>query len=232
LRKIINEQTWHIKLIAFLVFAILCIVYAYLDGFEVSAPVTVQNSLLKLVLNTIPSILATIISFWAIYFALINRKMVGFYNPELLPDVQINQTKAQTYKFMKDFISQASSSVAIVSNSLRWLEDENAKDVIAAINEKGSSVEIITPKPLSSILQEKLSKASLIVTGSDLPPMARFTLINANSPANMQLAISLDAHPNHQIVVYDNSSGAHIISLASDLVKNYRRCSTHCEKAC
>lgn len=227
MRKLIQEQSHLRKLSALLVCLVLIFVYAYIDKIDPKAEQISQffSSMRNLALNIIPSIFAAIICFWAIYFAFINKKMIGFTNPELLPEIQVNQTKSETYKFMTDFISKASSSVIIVSNSLRWLEDSDAKDVINAINKKGSAVEIITPKALSEEIRQQISKTIFLNTGSESPPMARFTLINVNCPANVQLAISLDAHPNHQIVVYDNSSGAHIISLASDLVSNYRRCS-------
>ena len=138
-----------------------------------------------------------------------------------LPETIINEAENDTFAFMEDFISQG-SSVTIVSNRVSWLN--RTKNVLNKIIEKsrnGIYFEIITPNPPMDGLRVPLEDAGVqfFITNEDIPPEARFTLINANRSGAEKLAIARGIHPEHEITVFDNNSGPQIIALAKDIIR-------------
>lgn len=136
-----------------------------------------------------------------------------------LPEVQTDKTSDQTLKFMEEFIS-AGSSATIVSNRVSWLTGQTA--LVRLLKQKidsGLRIEIITPQPVRNDIRDALAGASFIVTNDDLPPEARFTLINGDRSGAELLAIARGAHPNHEITIFDNNSGPQIIAMAKDVIR-------------
>jgi hypothetical protein len=136
-----------------------------------------------------------------------------------LPKVEINQSTDQTREFMKQFVSTGSSAT-IVSNRVSWLTGQ--ADLIHLLKEKingGLRIEIITPQPVSREIQTALAGANFIVTNDNLPPEARFTLINGDRSGAELLAIARGAHPNHEITIFDNNSAPQIIAMAKDVIR-------------
>lgn len=136
-----------------------------------------------------------------------------------LPKVQTDKTRDQTLKFMKKFIS-IGSSATIVSNRVSWLTGQTA--LVRLLRQKiddGLRIEIITPQPVSKDIKNALLGANFIVTNDTLPPEARFTLINGDRSGAELLAIARGTHPNHEITIFDNSSGPQIIAMAKDVVR-------------
>lgn len=147
--------------------------------------------------------------------------MVGKRGLRYLPDVRTNRTAAETSAFMRDFISHG-SSVTFVSNRLAWLID--AKEVQEEITKRarsGSRFEVITAQAIDSSLRERLQAVGVqfFVTGLDDVPEARFTLINASRSGAERLAIAKGTHPDHEITIFDSTSGPQIIGLAKDIVR-------------
>ena len=63
---------------------------------------------------------------------------------KFLPEVKMNETEDQTFKFMLDFINSG-SSVVIVSNRVAWLNrSAHIVPAIVAMANKGRLIEIIT----------------------------------------------------------------------------------------
>ena len=68
-------------------------------------------------------------------------------------------------------------------------------------------------KPLES------AGVRFIVTGESQSPEARFTLIDPDRSGAARLAIAKGGHPNHEITVFDSSSGPQLIGMAKDIVR-------------
>ena len=147
--------------------------------------------------------------------------MVGKRGLGYLPTVQINKDANETSAFMKSFISHG-SSVTIVSNRLSWLTD--AAELLRHIEERsksGTRFEIITAQPVNEKTKAVLVPVGVqfFVTGAEHVPEARFTLINADRSGAERLAIAKGTHPNHEITIFDASSGPQIIGLAKDIIR-------------
>jgi hypothetical protein len=142
-----------------------------------------------------------------------------------IPDVRKDKNRAETSKFMGDFISHG-SSVTIVSNRLAWLiEATEVQAEMIALARKGTRFEILTAQPVETSLRNKLRQAGVrfFVVNDEGIPEARFTLINADRSGAEKLAIARGTHPNHEITIFDSSSGPQIIGLAKDIVRKSKR---------
>lgn len=138
-----------------------------------------------------------------------------------LPEVEVNSGEAQTLEFMKKFISSG-SSVTIVSNRVAWLgKSDPIKDSIRDMARNGTSLEVITPAGVANDIRAPLEKAGVVfhVTGEDIPPEARFTLVNGHRSGAEKLAIARGGHPEHEITIFDNNSGPQIIAMAKDIIR-------------
>ena len=138
-----------------------------------------------------------------------------------LPEVEVNKTEVETLEFMKRFIDSG-SSVAIVSNRVAWLrKSDPIKDAIIQMARNGTLLEIITPYEVSPDIREPLSEAGVLfyTTGEKIPPEARFTLVDGHRSGAEKLAIARGAHPDHEITIFDNSSGPQIIAMAKDIIR-------------
>lgn len=138
-----------------------------------------------------------------------------------LPVVEVNKTEVETLEFMKRFIDSG-SSVAIVSNRVAWLrKSDPIKDAITQMARNGTSLEIITPNEVSPDIREPLSEAGVLfyTTGEEIPPEARFTLVDGHRSGAEKLAIARGGHPDHEITIFDNSSGPQIIAMAKDIIR-------------
>lgn len=138
-----------------------------------------------------------------------------------LPEVELNKTEEETLKFMKRFIDSG-SSVTIVSNRIAWLrKSEPIKSAITEMAQNGTSLEIITPSEVADDIRDALIKAGVkfYVTGENLPPEARFTLVNGHRSGAEKLAIARGGHPDHEITIFDNNSGPQIVAMAKDIIR-------------
>ena len=138
-----------------------------------------------------------------------------------LPEVEVNKEESETLEFMKKFIDSG-SSVTIVSNRIAWLrKSAPIKDAITTMARKGTLLEVITPEEVAPDIRESLSDAGVIfyVTNEESPPEARFTLVNGHRSGAEKLAIARGGHPDHEITIFDNSSGPQIIAMAKDIVR-------------
>jgi len=142
-----------------------------------------------------------------------------------LPDTQTDKEPEDTLKFMEDFISTGTSAT-VVSNRVSWLSgNQNLINILQKKIESGTRIEIITPSEVSQTLKENLNGASFIVTGEDISPDARFTLVNGDRYGAEKLAIARGVHPDHEITIFDNNSGPQIIALAKDIIRKSRELS-------
>ncbi len=142
-----------------------------------------------------------------------------------LPDIVVNKTESETLQFMKKFIDSG-SSVIIVSNRLAWLrKSDPIKDDIIAMAKNGTSLEVITPSKVSDDVRIQLEEAGVVffVTKEKLPPEARFTLVNGDRSGAEKLAIARGGHPDHEIIIFDNSSGPQIIAMAKDIIRKSKQ---------
>jgi hypothetical protein len=147
--------------------------------------------------------------------------MIGKRGIQYLPDVRNDRSRASTFAFMSDFISHG-SSVTIVSNRLAWLQDAApVQQKILDLARTGTQFEIITAQAVERALKRKLSASGVrfYVMNDGAVPEARFTLVNADRSGAEKLAIARGTHPNHEITIFDNSSGPQIIGLAKDIVR-------------
>lgn len=138
-----------------------------------------------------------------------------------LPEVELNKTEAETLEFMKRFIDSG-SSVTIVSNRIAWLrKSEPIKSAITEMARNGTSLEIITPNEVAHDIRDALVDAGVkfYVTREEMPPEARFTLVNGHRSGAEKLAIARGGHPDHEITIFDNSSGPQIIAMAKDIIR-------------
>ncbi|OBQ56764.1 hypothetical protein [Halodesulfovibrio spirochaetisodalis] len=140
---------------------------------------------------------------------------------QYLPEIVINEDEKETFDFMERFISRG-SSVTIVSNRISWLQRApRVLNKIVTRAQTGTGFDIITPSDIDNDLKEQLEQAgvTLFLTEEEVPPEARFTLINGNRSGAEELAIARGAHPKHEISVFDNNSGPQIIALAKDIIR-------------
>jgi hypothetical protein len=138
-----------------------------------------------------------------------------------LPEVEIYQTEDETLQFMKKFIDSG-SSVTIVSNRVAWLKKSvPIKDAIIGMAKNGTLLEVITPTAVSEDIRKPLEEAGVVffITGEGFPPEARFTLVNGSRRGAEKLAIAKGGHPEHEITIFDNSSGPQIIAMAKDIIQ-------------
>lgn len=137
-----------------------------------------------------------------------------------LPHVETHKEEAATLAFMHSLM-QKGSTVTIVSNRASWLL--RAPAVIETITQKsraGVLVEVIVSGFDSTELRRRLLDAGVAVyeTGGP-PPEARFTLVNGGRSGAEVLAIARGTHPDHEVTVFDTSSGPQIIAMAKDIVR-------------
>lgn len=142
-----------------------------------------------------------------------------------LPDTQTDKEPKDTLKFMEDFISTGTSAT-VVSNRVSWLSgNQSLTDILQQKIHSGTRIEIITPSEVSQTLKDELYGATFIVTGEDISPEARFTLVNGDRSGAEKLAIARGVHPDHEITIFDNNSGPQIIAMAKDLIRKSRKLS-------
>ena len=144
------------------------------------------------------------------------KKALGY-----LPDTVKHKTRDHTLQFMQNFVDQG-SSVTIVTNRAGWLSE--APGVIATIARRaqgGTRFEVITPQPVDENVRTRLLDAGvrLYVTAEEHPPEARFTLVNADRSGSEKLAIAKGVHPEHEILVFDSTSGPQIIGMTKDIIR-------------
>ena len=89
----------------------------------------------------------------------------------------------------------------------------------------GVRIEIITPDEVSEELQERLTGASFIVTNETVNPESRFTLVNGDRSGSEKLAIAKGVHPEHEITIFDSTSGPQIIAMAKDIIRKSKELS-------
>lgn len=138
-----------------------------------------------------------------------------------LPEVEVNKEATQTLQFMKRFIDSG-SSVTIVSNRIAWLrKSDPIKEAIIQMAKNGTLLEVITPTAVAEDIKAPLALAGVrfYITGEDIPPEARFTLVNGNRSGAEKLAIARGGHPEHEITIFDNNSGPQIIAMAKDIIR-------------
>ena len=111
----------------------------------------------------------------------------------------------------------------VVSNRVSWLSGNlDLVKILKSKIESGTRIEIITPKEVPNELRSALHGASFIVTNENVPPMARFTLVNGDRSGAEKLAIARGGHPDHEITIFDNNSGPQIIAMAKDIIRKSR----------
>lgn len=147
--------------------------------------------------------------------------MIARKGAKYLPHIECHKKESETLKFMKDFVVSGSTA-QIVSSRLSWIK--NSQELVVAITNKadeGSLVEVITPQPVEIDIRSPLENAGVrfFTTGENLPPNARFTLINGNRSGAERLAIARGSHPEHEVTVFDNNSGPQIIGMAKDIIR-------------
>lgn len=138
-----------------------------------------------------------------------------------LPEIRVHKTESETLKFMSEFISLG-SSVIIVSNRVAWLrKSSDAKTAIEEMTRNGKLLEIITPQEVAAEIRDPLefAGARFYVTGEENPPESRFTLVDGHRSGAERLAIARGGHPEHEITIFDNSSGPQIIAMAKDIIR-------------
>jgi len=138
-----------------------------------------------------------------------------------LPHVENHKTEDTTLSFMRDFVTSG-STVQIVSSRLAWIK--NSQELIEAVKKKareGTAVEVITPGLVDDDIRKDLERAGVrfFVTNEDVPPEARFTLVNGNRSGAERLAIARGSYPEHEVTVFDNHSGPQIIGMAKDIIR-------------
>ena len=147
--------------------------------------------------------------------------MIARKGAKYIPHIETHKKESETLKFMKDFVASGSTA-QIVSSRLSWIR--NSPELVETVTNKargGALVEIITPQSVESDIRTPLEEAGVrfFTTGEDLPPEARFTLINGNRSGAERLAIARGSHPEHEVTVFDNNSGPQIIGMAKDIIR-------------
>jgi hypothetical protein len=138
-----------------------------------------------------------------------------------LPHVERHKDEAATLEFMTKFISQG-STIQIVSNRLAWIKKTPAfVEVLKRTVASGGLVDIVTPHEVDADIRQPLQDAGVMffVTREDVPPEARFTLINGNRSGAERLAIARGSHPDHEVTVFDSNSGPQMIGMAKDIIR-------------
>lgn len=172
-----------------------------------------------------PYLKTMIISFLievALVVGLIVRKGMKY-----LPEVRVDKDENQTLDFMKGFIASG-SSVTIVSNRVAWLgKEEKIRKAVIQMAKNGTMLEIITTDRVSGTLRRELEDAGVVffITKDQIPPEARFTLINGSRGGAEKLAIARGMHPDHEITIFDNNSGPQIIAMAKDIIRKSKELS-------
>jgi hypothetical protein len=144
-----------------------------------------------------------------------------------LPTVLSNKGPNDTEEFMSAFLGSGSSAT-IVSNRLSWLtSSQSLQTRLQQLARSGVSIEIIMTNEMMPSVRKPLEDAGVkfFVTGEDTPPESRFTLINANRAGSQKLAIARGVHPNHEITIFDTTSGPQIIAMAQDIITKCKRLS-------
>ena len=188
----------------FLLINILCYCYYSKDNSDF-IPYTLKNYRLLVI---------PVMSFFCVYFPI--NKMIKNHIPE---DICCKNRK-EIYNFMEQFISTSTSRVTIVSNSLNWLNELEAKNVKYEIFKKinaGIQIEIIV-SDIQANLENELKSHHALIYKRELRPMSRFTVINSSKPNAAKLAIAKGSIPNHMISVYTYNDNSHIIDLALDMI--------------
>lgn len=135
-----------------------------------------------------------------------------------IPQIKNNSNVDETLIFMKEFIG-IGTSATIVSNRVSWLiKNESLLKILNQKIEDGIKLEIITPSEVSHQIKSSIVGAIFIVTNENLPPEARFTLINGDRTGCEKLAIAKGVHPEHEITIFDHNSGPQIIAMAKDII--------------
>ena len=138
-----------------------------------------------------------------------------------LPEIKIHKKEIETLLFMKEFI-RSGSSVTIVSNRIAWLrKSDSIRDAIAGMAPNGNMLEIITPSVVAEDIRVSLEGAGVkfYVTKENMPPEAKFTLVDGHRSGAERLAIARCGHPDHEITIFDNNSGPQIIAMAKDIIR-------------
>jgi len=147
--------------------------------------------------------------------------MIARKGSKYLPHVENHKKEADTLSFMRDFIASG-STVQIVSSRLSWIRNsQELFDEVTRKAKEGTLVEVVTPQPVTADIREVLEESGVrfFVTGEDVPPEARFTLINGNRGGAERLAIARGSHPEHEVTIFDNNSGPQIIGMAKDIIR-------------
>lgn len=147
--------------------------------------------------------------------------MIARKGSKYLPEVMNHKEESDTLSFMRDFIASG-STVQIVSSRLAWIR--NSQELIDEVTEKakdGALVEVITPDHVTDDIRKDLEEAGVrfFVTGENMPPEARFTLLNGNRSGAERLAIARGSHPEHEVTIFDNHSGPQIVGMAKDIIR-------------
>ncbi len=138
-----------------------------------------------------------------------------------LPHVERHKHEAATVEFMTKFISQG-STIQIVSNRLAWIKRApDFAEVLKRTVRSGGLVDVVTPDEVDSVIRKPLQDAGVnfFVTGEDAPPESRFTLINGSRSGAERLAIARGSHPDHEVTVFDSTSGPQMIGMAKDIIR-------------
>lgn len=138
-----------------------------------------------------------------------------------LPRVHLTKKEDETIEFMKDFISPA-TTITIVTNRASWLSrNDGLHSMLAEKARQNIRVEVVTAEPISPSIKKPLTEAGVrFYEVTDGVPEARFTLLNADRAGAERLAIARGVHPDHEITVFDSSSGPQIIALAKDIARH------------
>ncbi len=134
-----------------------------------------------------------------------------------LPEVHVTKNQEETIIFMEKFIASGSNAT-ILSNRASWLlENENLIKTLNNKTQAGIKVEIITNQIMDEKIKLKLPKVDFLSTKSS--SISRFTLINGNRSGAEKLAIAKGNYPQHEITIFDNTTGPQMIGMAKDIVK-------------
>jgi len=147
--------------------------------------------------------------------------MIARKGAKYLPNIETHKKESETLIFMKNFVASGSTA-QIVSSRLSWIK--NSQELIEAVTNKaleGALVEVITPQTVEADIRSPLEDAGVrfFATGENVPPEARFTLINGNRSGAERLAIARGSHPEHEVTIFDNNSGPQIIGMAKDIIR-------------
>lgn len=137
------------------------------------------------------------------------------------PDVVNHKGADDTLFFMRDLVASG-STVQIVSGRFSWgKKSPELFDEIMRTAKEGTLVEVITPNPVADDIRTDLENAGVrfFVTHENVPPEARFTLINGNRSGAERLAIAKGSYPQFEVTIFNNDSGPQIIGMAKDIIR-------------